>query len=84
MSWKVNLRGVDNPAIGEEALQIGECILGWVDRLSKYLETGDLPPFREEARKVKSRAAKFTVIDRILYRRGFTNPLLRCIAKEEA
>lgn len=35
-------------------------------------------------RKFKSRATRFTIIDKVLYRRGFSNPLLQCITEEEA
>ncbi|KAG6667553.1 hypothetical protein CIPAW_01G108400 [Carya illinoinensis] len=62
---------------------IGEGTLGWADSINKYLETRDLLPSQEEARKIKSRAARFTIVNGVLYRRGFSNPSLRCTAKEE-
>lgn len=83
LPWKVSLRMVDTPAVGEETLQIGEITSRWVDNIVEYLETGKLSPSLEEARKIKWRAARFTMVDGVLYRRGFLNPLTRCVMKEE-
>lgn len=79
LPWKVNLRVVDTQAIGEKTLHIRENMPRWADNIVKYLETGNLPPSEEEVRKIKSRVATFAMVDGILYRRCFSNPLLRCI-----
>lgn len=55
------------PTIREDTLQIKESTPGWADDIIKYLEIGD-PPSREEARKVKRKVIRFTIVDGILYR----------------
>lgn len=52
--------------------------------IRKYLDTNELPTDKEEALNVKNRAACFMVIDGVLYKRGFSKPLLRYISQYEA
>ena len=49
-----------------------------------FLQDGCLPQDVEEARKVRKRAAKFTILNGTLYKRGFSMPYLECVDKEEA
>ena len=49
-----------------------------------YLKEGWLPKDKMEARKIQIRAARFVVIDDMLYRRGYSLPYLRCASSEEA
>ena len=37
----------------------------------------------EEAKKIQKRAAKFTILNEELYKRGYSQSYLRCIEKEE-
>lgn len=37
-----------------------------------------------EVRKIKNRTAHFTLVDGVLYWRGYSTPLLRCVLFEEA
>nr|XP_023894190.1 uncharacterized protein LOC112006122 [Quercus suber]XP_023925873.1 uncharacterized protein LOC112037295 [Quercus suber] len=48
------------------------------------LEDGHLPQNANEARKVKKRAARFTILNDTLYKRGFSMPYLKCVDEEEA
>ncbi|KAF5475986.1 hypothetical protein F2P56_007737 [Juglans regia] len=50
----------------------------------KYLNTNELPSDGEEARKIKNRTAHFMVVEGVLYKRGFSEPLLRCVSQVEA
>ena len=43
-----------------------------------------LPDAKETARKLKVQAARFTMINGVLYKRGFSRPYLRCLGLEEA
>lgn len=54
----------------------------WMTPIYSYLDRGDLPPDQNETRKLKYRAAKYVIYDRILYMRGFNQPLLKCVAGE--
>ena len=40
--------------------------------MRKYLETGETPEDKKEARKLKLRSARFSLIEGVLYRRGYT------------
>lgn len=44
-----------------------------------YLKDEQLPSGLDEARKIKKRATRFTILNDILYKRGFSLPYLRCI-----
>ena len=48
-----------------------------------YLRDGRLPPNLNEAKKIKKRAARFTVLNDELYKRDFSQPHLRCIVEKE-
>ena len=49
-----------------------------------YLKDGWLPEERDEARKLRIRVAKYVFIDEVLYKRGFSQPYLRCLALDES
>ena len=49
-----------------------------------YLRDGRLPEERDEARKLRIRVAKYVFIDEVLYKRGFSQPSLRCLALDES
>ncbi|XP_052289889.1 uncharacterized protein LOC127899803 [Citrus sinensis] len=74
-----------SPSIEEEAevmrISTGE---SWMDPIRAYVRDGVLPEDKRQARKLKCRAARYTLLDGVLYCRGFTLPLLRCLDDEEA
>ena len=49
-----------------------------------YLKEGKLPQERDEARKLRIKSAKYILMDNVLYKRGFSQPYLRCLAQDEA
>ena len=49
-----------------------------------YLKDRRLPSNLDEAKKIKKRAARFTILNDELYKRGFSQPYLRCVEEEEA
>ena len=49
-----------------------------------FLQEGRLPQDAEEAKKIKKRAAKFTILNDTLYKRGFSVPYLKCVDEDEA
>ena len=49
-----------------------------------FLQDGHLPHDTDEAKKIKKRAAKFTILNDTLYKRGFFMPYLKCLGKDEA
>ena len=49
-----------------------------------YLKNGKLPKRKDEARKLRVKAARYVLMDEVLYKRGFSQPYLRCLAPDEA
>ena len=49
-----------------------------------YLNNGDLPIDRKDARKLHHGASRFVLINEVLYKRGFMLPYLRCLIEDEA
>ena len=49
-----------------------------------YLKDGKLPEGKDEAKKLRVRAARYVLMDKVLYKRGFSQPYLRCLAPNEA
>ncbi|XP_035546609.1 uncharacterized protein LOC118348649 [Juglans regia] len=72
------------PAVRIEVMEILPRAPSWVEDIFRYLETNEVPEDRQKAKKIRNRVARYTLIERILYWRGHSAPLLRCISKEEA
>ena len=49
-----------------------------------YLKEGWLPKDKAKVRKIQIRAARFVIIDNVLYIRGYSLPYLRCASSKEA
>ena len=49
-----------------------------------FLQDEHLPQDAEEAKKIKKRATRFTILNDILYKRGFFLPYLKCVDEDEA
>ncbi|XP_052292047.1 uncharacterized protein LOC127900835 [Citrus sinensis] len=56
----------------------------WMDPITSYLRDGVLPPDKLRARKIRAQASRYTMIDGVLYRRGYTLPFLRCLDEDDA
>ncbi|XP_059638536.1 uncharacterized protein LOC132280798 [Cornus florida] len=52
----------------------------WAEPIIRYIENEELPQDRMEARKIRMRAAKYSLIDEVLYKKGFSLPYLRCVS----
>ena len=52
--------------------------------IKRYLETGETPEDKKEAKKLKFKSSKFSLIEWVLYRRSYTVPLMSFLAEEEA
>ena len=49
-----------------------------------YLKEGKLLERKDEARKLRVRATRYVLMDEVLYKRGFSQLYLRCLAPNEA
>ncbi|XP_073153413.1 uncharacterized protein [Henckelia pumila] len=56
----------------------------WRYDMHKYLIKKELPSDNKKAKEVKRRALRFVVIDQILFKRSFSQPLLKCLGPDEA
>lgn len=54
----------------------------WMTMILEYIQNGIGPEDQKERRKMQ-RAAKFYIIDDKLYKKGFTQPLLKCLKAVE-
>ena len=52
--------------------------------ISSFLQDKRLPQDAEEAKNIKKRATRFTILNDILYKRGFFLPYLKCVDEDEA
>ncbi|XP_074374196.1 uncharacterized protein LOC141714581 [Apium graveolens] len=69
------------PSIPEvEVLQMQEVPReNWMTPIHNYIQTGVVPEDKLQARRLRYQAAKYVEYDGILYKRGFNQPLLRCM-----
>ncbi|XP_022846490.1 uncharacterized protein LOC111369272 [Olea europaea var. sylvestris] len=81
----VPIEHLPKPSIsgGEEILWIEGTPL-WMQPIIAYLNDQSLPPSKNEAKKLRRRAAHFILQDGVLYKRGFSSTLLQCVGGKEA
>jgi hypothetical protein len=79
---------LDKPSVDDpgSVMQIDDdyVIPQWARSVVKYLKNGQLPDDKREARKIKMQLVQYTLIGEILYRRGYTLTLLKCLSTTEA
>ena len=56
----------------------------WMTPIISYLKDGTLPEGKDEARKLRVKSVRYILMDEVLYKRGFSQPYLRCLAPDEA
>ena len=56
----------------------------WMTPIVDYLKEGKLPQGRDETRKLRIKSARYVLMDEVLYKRGLSQPYLRCLAPDEA
>ncbi|KAL2231768.1 UNVERIFIED_CONTAM: Gag-Pol polyprotein [Sesamum indicum] len=56
----------------------------WMNEIVRYLEDGTLPSDPVAAKRVKFRAAQFTLLEGQLYKRTVDDPLLKCLDEKRA
>ncbi|KAI5324012.1 hypothetical protein L3X38_033085 [Prunus dulcis] len=55
----------------------------WMSHIYLYLTNGTLPEDKAQARKLRYRSARYTVINDVLYKCGYTTPYLKCLTTEQ-
>ncbi|XP_023883676.1 uncharacterized protein LOC111995965 [Quercus suber] len=72
-----------NPSIEKVPTFAIQSIDSWMKPIVSFLQDGHLPSNTDEARRIKKRAARFTILNDTLYKRGFSMPYLKCVNEEE-
>ena len=72
------------PSIDLPKVQQVENEGNWMTPIISYLKDGRLPEGKDEARKLRVRSARYVLLNEVLYKRGFSQPYLRCLASDEA
>ena len=73
-----------HPSIKEVPTLAIQSTNSWMTPIISFLQEGHLPQDADEAKKIKKRAARFTVLNDTLYKRGISMPYLKCVDKDEA
>nr|KYP35142.1 Retrovirus-related Pol polyprotein from transposon 17.6 [Cajanus cajan] len=74
-----------SPSVNEvKCLQVEPGNHCWMDVITHHLQTGKLPEDPLEAKKLRVKAARYTLIAGELYKRGLSTPLLKCLTPEQA
>ena len=55
-----------------------------MDPILTYIRDGTHPPDPSEARKIRVRSSRFTILNDELYKKGFSQPYLKCLGSEDA
>jgi len=71
------------PSIEEFKVVCIDVANDWRTPICNYLLKGELPSNPVKAKKIKTRGARFTIVDGILYKRAFTMPLLKCLGPQD-
>ena len=56
----------------------------WVDPISLYLSTSQLPSERNKAHKIQVQSARFSLVDGQLFKRSIGGPYLKCLTPEHS
>ncbi|GJW87091.1 reverse transcriptase domain-containing protein [Tanacetum coccineum] len=56
----------------------------WMTPIHEYLTDETLPAKRKKARSIKRKSQRFAIINRILYKKSFLGPWLRCVGPSQA
>ncbi|XP_072081162.1 uncharacterized protein [Arachis hypogaea] len=65
------------------ALHLTKISPSWMDPITNFLENGDLPGDEKEAKTLRREAAKYTVIQGQLLKKGLSQPLLKYLHPDQ-
>ena len=73
-----------HPSIEEVPTFTIQSVNSWMTPIVSFLQNGHLLQDADEARKIRKRAARFTILNDTLYKRGFSMTYLKCVDEDEA
>ena len=84
ISTNLEMEVQKHPSIEEMPMFAVKKVSSCMTPIMAFIQDRHLPQDTTEAKKVRKRAAKFTILNDTLYKRGFSMPYLKCIDEEEA
>ena len=84
ISTNLEMEVQKHPSIEEMPMFAVEKGSSWMTPIMAFIQDGHLPQDTMEAKKVRKRAARFTILNDTLNKRGFSMPYLKCVDEEEA
>ena len=83
-SMELNMEIQKRPSIEEVPTFVIQSTNSWMTLIVSFLQDGRLLQDAEEAKKIKKRAARFTILNDTLYKKGFSMTYLKCVNEDEA
>ena len=74
----------DSSIASPQVNQVDKDPPSWMDPITLYLSTGQLPTERNNAHKLQIQATRFSLIDGQLFKRSFGSPYLKCLTPEQS
>ncbi|XP_072083612.1 uncharacterized protein [Arachis hypogaea] len=71
---------IKEPAVALHLTKIGP---SWMDPITDFLENGKLPEDEKEAKALRREAAKYAIIQGQLFRKGLSQPSLKCLHPDQ-
>ena len=75
---------LDSSIASPQVNQVDKDPPSWMDPITLYLSTRQLPTERNKAHKLQIQAARFSLIDGQLFKRSFGGPYLKCLTPEQS
>ncbi|XP_057739838.1 uncharacterized protein LOC130956919 [Arachis stenosperma] len=64
-------------------LHLSKLSPSWLDPITDFLENDRLPDNEKDAKKLRREAARYAIIQGQLFRKGFNQPLLKCLHPDQ-
>nr|KYP59627.1 Gypsy retrotransposon integrase-like protein 1 [Cajanus cajan] len=71
-------------SIPQECMPIEEPSNSWMTGIMNFIVNGSEPADPIDAKKIQTKAARYSMVAGELYRRGFSTPLLKCLDQQQA
>ena len=84
ISTNLEMEVQKHPSIEEVPTFAIQKVSSWMTPIMAFIQDGHLPQDTAEAKKVRKRATRFTILNDTLYKRGFSMPYLKCVDEKEA
>ncbi|KAK4390650.1 hypothetical protein Sango_2128300 [Sesamum angolense] len=84
-SRKIIFISSERAAIEEskEVICVDPTLSSWKEEIIRFLTKGVQPESKKDAKVLRRKASRFVMIDGELYKRGFSQPFLKCLTPEE-